>query len=294
MVGHSHDEVEWEVSADQRSGPHDRLRHIDPGLGSILPGSEHRGTLVGRRETRHINCLELLAATLALKKFVKNKTGLNMLLRIDNTTVVAYIDNQGGMVSEELVHLTRDLWMWCLKRNIHIHAEHLPGCLNVVADRESRYMRDRSDWKLDSNVFMSINRRFGPLEVDLFASRLTHQCQRYFSWRPDPFAEATDAFLQDWLGLKGFANPPWNLIARVLAKTQSQRARIVLIAPVWKVQPWYPRLLLRKRFRNQQLSTQATELILKSWRTKTNKSYDSLGDSIAGVLDGVQIPFLVL
>ena len=91
---------------------------------------------------------------------------------------------------------------------------------------------------------MSINRRFGPLEVDLFASRLTHQCQRYFSWRPDPFAEATDAFLQDWLGLKGFANPPWNLIARVLAKTQSQRARIVLIAPVWKAQPWYPCLIL--------------------------------------------------
>ena len=33
---------------------------------------------------------------------------------------------------------------------------------------------------------------------------------------------------------------------------------------------------IRKRFRDQQLSTQATELILKSWKTKTNKSYDSL------------------
>ena len=31
-----------------------------------------------------------------------------------------------------------------------------------------------------------------------------------------------------------------------------------------------------KRFRGQQLSSQATELILKSWSTKTNKSYDSL------------------
>ena len=50
-------------------------------------------------------------------------------------------------------------------------------------------------------------------------------------------------FLQDWSGLKGFANPPWNLIARVLAETQSQRARIVLIAPVWNAQLWYRRLL---------------------------------------------------
>ena len=104
--------------------------------------------------------------------------------------------------------------------------------------------------------------------------------------------------------MKGFANPPWNQIPKVLAKSQTQGASIVLIAPVWKSQPWYsrlqamlvdlPRLLprqvgviahitsagrvehLRKRFRDQQLSTQATELILKSWRTKTNKSYDSL------------------
>ena len=33
---------------------------------------------------------------------------------------------------------------------------------------------------------------------------------------------------------------------------------------------------LRKKLRDQQLSVQATELILKSWRSKTNKSYDSL------------------
>lgn len=33
---------------------------------------------------------------------------------------------------------------------------------------------------------------------------------------------------------------------------------------------------LRKRLHGQGLSDQATELILKSWRTKTNRSYDSL------------------
>ena len=33
---------------------------------------------------------------------------------------------------------------------------------------------------------------------------------------------------------------------------------------------------LSERFSGQGLSGQATELILKSWRTKTNKSYDSL------------------
>ena len=33
---------------------------------------------------------------------------------------------------------------------------------------------------------------------------------------------------------------------------------------------------LRKRYRSQHLSEEAMDLMLKSWRAKTNKSYDSL------------------
>ena len=42
------------------------------------------------------NYLELLATTLALKTFVKNKTGMSVLLKIDNTTAIAYNNNRGG------------------------------------------------------------------------------------------------------------------------------------------------------------------------------------------------------
>ena len=148
--------------------------------------------------------------------------GLSILLKIDNTTAVAYIKKQGGTISKDLIVLTRDPWMWCLERNIHIQAQYLPGVMNQVADRESRSMKDRSDWKLDLSIFLKINKRYGPVEVDLFATRLTNPCRRYFSWRPDPFAEATDTFLQDWTTVKGFANPPWNLVQRVRTKTQNQ------------------------------------------------------------------------
>ena len=81
------------------------------------------------------------------------------------------------------------------------------------------------------------------MEVDLFATRLANQCHRYFSWWPDPFAEATDAFLQVWTTEKGFANPLRNLVQRVLTKTQNQGAEVILVAPVWKFQPWYLLLL---------------------------------------------------
>ena len=93
-------------------------------------------------------------------------------------------------------------------------------------------MKDQSDWKLDRQTFLRINDRYGPLEVDLFVPRITNQCCRYFSWRPDPFAEATDAFLQDWTTMKGFAKPPWNLVPHVLMKAQTQGADMILVAPV--------------------------------------------------------------
>ena len=133
--------------------------------------------------------------------------------------------------------------MWCLNRNITLQASHLAGVLNVVADEESHVMKDRSDWMLCPQIFRDIDRQTGPLQVDLFASRLTHQLQSYVSWRPDPAATATDAFTLDWTKFQGYANPPWNMVGRVLTQVRHQRAKLVLVAPVWRSQTWYPVLL---------------------------------------------------
>ena len=58
----------------------------------------------------------------------------------------------------------------------------------TIADDESRVTKDRSDWMLCPDTFHQINKRLGPLEVDLFASRLTHQLPTCVSWRSDPVA----------------------------------------------------------------------------------------------------------
>jgi hypothetical protein len=120
-------------------------------------------------------------------------------------------------------------------------AEHLPG--NLIADEESKRVRDRCDWMPHPDLFARIQRVLGPLEVDLFASRLTHQLPRYISWKPDLGAEATDAFTQDWSCFRGYANPSWCLLLATLAKIRHQKAQVVLVAPVWKTQPWYPLVL---------------------------------------------------
>ena len=250
-----------------------------------------------QEKTRHINCLELLSSRISPENVHEEREGLIGVVENRQHDGGCYINNQGGTVSHELVHLTRYLWMWCLERNSHIHAEHLPGRLNTVADRELRSMKDSDgqmeNWMWEFSKESTRPNQIGPLEVDLFASRLTHQCRCYFSWRLDPFAEATDAFTQDWSRMKGLANPPWNLhvIAKVLAKTNpgSQHrldctsVEVTTIVSTPTSNASRPSMSssssggcdsspgtsagrvehLRKRFRDQQLSTQATELILK-------------------------------
>ena len=92
-----------------------------------------------------INVLELKAAFLATKTFLKHHSNITVCLRMDNTTAVAHINNKGGTRSPQLVSLTLELWQWCLQKSILITAQHLPGKLNNVADRESREFYDSSE-----------------------------------------------------------------------------------------------------------------------------------------------------
>ena len=55
-------------------------------------------------------------------------------------------------VSAELVTLAKNLWMWCLERNIHITAQHLPGVVNSTADAESRSDYARSTGQTGSYI----------------------------------------------------------------------------------------------------------------------------------------------
>ena len=58
-----------------------------------------------------------------------------------------------------------------------------------------------------------------------------------------PGASYTDAMTLDWASLKGYAFPPLSLIAPILKKISQVNADLVLVAPVWQAQPWWPLLL---------------------------------------------------
>ena len=79
--------------------------------------------------------------------------------------------------------------------------------------------------------------------VDLSASRLTALLPTYASWTPDPGATGSGVMTFDWSLLKGYAFPPFSLIAPVLKNISQDKGDLVLVAPVWQAPPWWPVLL---------------------------------------------------
>ena len=145
-------------------------------------------------------------------------------------------------MSRDLVHLARDLWRWCLKKNIHLTAQHLLGVENVIANALSRNMRDRSDWLLDPAIFMQIAHRYGP--IDVHGSHLTTQCPVYFSWRPDPCSAGNKCIPTGLVSFPGLCKPSLEPDREdPIRGTSRQDQDSTGIAPGWKTEPWHPQLL---------------------------------------------------
>ena len=76
----------------------------------------------------------------------------------------------------------------------------------MTADKLSRELNDNLEWSLDREVFCKLIRKAGfRPQVDLFATRLNAQVQKFVSWKPDPQAWKVDAFAITWTGTKAYA-----------------------------------------------------------------------------------------
>jgi hypothetical protein len=109
-------------------------------------------------EECHINELEMLGAFNALRAFTSSRRNCTIELKLDNTTAVAYVNKKGGTRSASLNNLALEVARWCERRNIFLKAEHLPGVLNSIADREFRRGVDWSDRRLCPEVFQALSR----------------------------------------------------------------------------------------------------------------------------------------
>ena len=160
----------------------------------------------------------------------------------DNSSVVAYLNKQGGTVSQDLCLLTMDIFSLTENLQVILKARYIPGKKNVWADHLSRKNQIIStEWSLHQEVADFVLDKWGSPLVDLFATRWNHKLPVYFSPLPDPQAAGEDALLQSWDNLDAYAFPPFPLLQKVLQRARNaSNLRMTLIAPWWPEAPWFP------------------------------------------------------
>ena len=251
-----------------------------------LPDSSggHWGPLEAKQ---HINALELKAAYLALQSFLSQIHPLprHILLEMDSTTAVAYLNKRGGTHSTPLSDQALQIWEYVLNKESRITARHIPGVLNVEADLASREFNPHTEWMLDKTIFKKITVCFFVPEIDLFASRFNHQVPLYMSPDPDPGSMAFDTFKfrQSFGRWKSFIHPPVVLLSRIIQKVRQDKATTLLVAPNWPRQPWYLKLCQMLIDHPLQLPIKESLLTLPFRPGMTHPLWRSLRHSMANI-----------
>ena len=209
--------------------PPDRIyRRIPSRLGSRTQRSGYQRTLEG-------------PLGVSAYKLVGAEGGLSSpkALSTDSTVTAAYINRQGGLGSPTLCKLATALWLWAHPQFSSLRAVHVPGPLNVAADMLSRGGPSPGEWRLHPQVVEGIWSRFGRAEVDLFATRESSHCPRFFSLRNDDPPLGWDALAQSWPQTLLYAFPPFTLLQALLHRVQMEQVRLILVAPFWPHMSWF-------------------------------------------------------
>ena len=211
------------------------------GWGAHLDEHTARGIWSLPESKLHINHL-------AKSSVSSSKRVSNALLQQDSTdsyrqhnSGCLYQQRGGGMKLGSLCALLWRILSWCTRQQITLRARHIPGRLNVIADKLSRLGQTiQTEWSLHPEVFQAVCSRWHQPQVDLFATRFNNKLPQFVSPVPDPQAWAVDALSLSWEDLDPYAFPPAAILGKVVEKLQDYPCnRIILIAPGWPNMPWF-------------------------------------------------------
>lgn len=174
---------------------------------------------------------------------------VHVSVELDNTTAIKY----GQCAVSRSLQMSQIGALYFDERERHqlsVSLAHIAGVLNIEADEASRRQSTHIDWQLDvATLRAALRILHAEPSLDLFASAANSQCPQYYSYHHDHRALGTDCFQHRWpTEGTSYAYPPPILIGRTLQKARHEScSRLILVAPLWQAQPWWPTLLLMLR-----------------------------------------------
>ena len=197
------------------------------GWGAHLNERTASGTWSLPESKLHINHLELKAVFLALKEFKYLCLNNIVLVARDNTTVVAYINKEGGMKSGPPCAL-----LWRILTSQSTSHPRLAECdsrqtIQTRSNHSNRVVP--SPRGLPSHMLPVAPARSGPVCHQV----QQHRLPQFVSSVPDPETWAVDALSLSWEDLDPYAFPPASFLGKVVEKLQDYPCnRIMFLGPL--------------------------------------------------------------
>ena len=108
-------------------------------------GQKTGGHFLDEEKDEHVNILETKAVLFGLQSLCVDVNYKHIKVLVDNTATVGAINNMGSSKSVSLDRNIKAVWGWVLMNDNWITASHIPGILNVDADKESRKAETRTE-----------------------------------------------------------------------------------------------------------------------------------------------------
>ena len=305
LVGYTDGEMEWEDPDFKNTRSGDRVGCVNPRMGSILSGLQHGRPLVPRGEDKPHKLPGTFSSYTSTEILCEAEDqSISLIKDRQHNSCCLHQQPRGDCI--KTVDFPNTGLVDVVSREDHSHPSATPprsteqGSRHGVKDYEGQIRletgstgvpQDRGDiWSPGRGPFCVQINQSVPSLFQLAARSICRSHRRSL-----PELEWDEGLCQPTLesnttstskGTSGNSSGSPSLESTTMVSSASITTDR-LATPVTKTnqsngreQPLLPSTgrmeALRKNFSNQGLSNQASELILHSWRTKTNKSYDSL------------------
>ena len=170
------------------------------------------------------------AVMLSIQHFLPKLVGKNVLIRLDNSTVVRYINKQEDTHSPQLCMKTWKLWQLALDNQMLLKAAHIAGKKNILADRLSRFKVQLTEWTLNKKIVLKLFPIWEVPDIDLFGSHQNTDLLLMESRSSSLCNRCSSNSMEQHVCL---CISPICLIPKILQHMTQYNCQLILIAPHW-------------------------------------------------------------